>query len=163
VFTNQTWNRRDIRQSVSPGAGGIMSARAAAGLFAMLAGRGALDGVRLLSEERLLWCTEPRDDAHAPDPTRPSGSWVGQGGYWLGGASPPAWPVVGDGPHILCHPGAGGSIGWADLDTGLAVVILHNRMQDAATFSSTDPDKNPFLGLADAVRAVAAEHRAAMR
>jgi CubicO group peptidase (beta-lactamase class C family) len=160
VFTGPIWNRLDIRRSVSPGAGAIMSARAAARLFAMLAGRGALGGVRLLSEQRLLWCTVPRDDALAPDPTRPSGAWVGQGGYWLGGQSPPAWPVVGDGQHILCHPGAGGSIGWADLDSGLAVAILHNRMQDAPTFSSTDPGKNPFLELADAVRLVASDRRA---
>lgn len=161
VFTGPIWNRRDIRQSVGPGAGGIMSARDAARFFAMLAGKGELDGVRLLSEERLRWCTQPRDDAYAPDPTRPAWAWVGQGGYWLGGDSPPAWPVVGAGTQILCHPGAGGSIGWADMDTGLAVAILHNGMQDAATMSSTDPAHNPFLMLADAVRAVASDHQGA--
>lgn len=161
VFTGPLWNRRDIRQSVGPGAGGIMSARAAARFFALLAGKGELDGVRLLSPERLAWCTQPRDDAHAPDPTRPAWAWVGQGGYWLGGESPPAWPVVGAGSQILCHPGAGGSIGWADMESGLAVAILHNQMQDPAAMVSTDTTRNPFLMLADAVRTVASERRAA--
>ncbi|MCW2991779.1 MAG: hypothetical protein JWM73_2373 [Solirubrobacterales bacterium] len=156
IYPGPAFNRRDVRQSVGPGGGGIMTARAAARFFAMLAGRGELDGVRLLSAERLLWCTEPREDALSPDPILGWTAWVGQGGYWLGGAAPPAYPVVGDGPHILCHPGAGGSIGWADLDTGLSCAITHNWMQGERS-NSTDPDVNPFLRLADAVRAVAAE------
>jgi CubicO group peptidase (beta-lactamase class C family) len=158
IYPGPVFNRRDVRQSVGPGGGGIMTARAAARFFAMLAGRGALDGVRLLSEERLLWCTEPRDDPHAMDPILGWSAWVGQGGYWLGGASPPACPVVGDGLHVLCHPGAGGAIGWADLDTGLSVAIMHNWMHGERA-SSTDPEVNPFARLADAVRAVAADRR----
>ena len=90
-----------------------------------------------------------------PDPILGWTAWVGRGGYWLGGGAPPAYPVVGDGPHILCHPGAGGSIGWADLDSGLSCAITHNWMQGDRS-NSTDPEVNPFLRLADAVRDVAA-------
>src|SRR5207247_6539170 len=46
---------------------------------------------------------------------------VGVGGYWLA-----ADGVVGKG-RILCHPGLGNSVGWADLDNRLAVAICHNR------------------------------------
>jgi len=46
---------------------------------------------------------------------------VGIGGYWL-----TADGVVGQG-RILCHPGLGNSVGWADLDNRLAVAICHNR------------------------------------
>jgi CubicO group peptidase (beta-lactamase class C family) len=157
IFPGPVFNRRGVRQSVNPGAGGIMTARAAARFFAMLAGRGSLDGFRLLSEDRLLWCTQPRDEPHAGDPILGWTPWLGQGGYWLGGASPPANPLVGNGPRVLCHPGHGGSIGWADLDKGLSGAIFHNTLQDDP--NSTDPDVNPFIRLADAVRAVASEHR----
>ena len=57
-------------------------------------------------------------------------------------------------PHILAHGGAGGSIGWSDLDAGLAVVITHNRM-----FGALPLDQNPFAPIARAVQAVAAELR----
>ncbi|MFD2354287.1 hypothetical protein ACFSTC_40920 [Nonomuraea ferruginea] len=41
-------------------------------------------------------------------------------------------------------------MGWADLASGLAVVITHNRM-----FLGAAPGAEPFVPLADAVRAVA--------
>jgi hypothetical protein len=41
---------------------------------------------------------------------------VGYGGFWLAEG------------RVLSHPGAGGSIGWADVDSGLAVAFCHNQM-----------------------------------
>jgi CubicO group peptidase (beta-lactamase class C family) len=158
IYPGPTYNRRDVRQSVGPGAGAIMTARAGAQFFAMLAGGGALGGVRLLSSERLEQCTRPRADALSPDPILGYTPLVGAGGYWLGGASPPAYPVVGRGERILGHPGAGGSIAWADLDTGLSAAIFHNMMHGDRV-NSTDPDVNPFLRLADAIRDIADESR----
>jgi CubicO group peptidase (beta-lactamase class C family) len=159
VAPGTVFNRPDVRQSVNPGAGGIMSARAAARLFAMLARRGTLAGVRLLSEDLVLSFAEPRADAEATDATLGIPVMVGRRGYWLGGPSPCAYPIVGKGPRVLCSPGAGGSIAWADLDTGLSGAILHNMMHQEQMFSA-DPAVNPFLGLADAVRDVAAERAA---
>lgn len=49
------------------------------------------------------------------------------------------------------------AIGWADLDEGLSVSIQHNMMHQDQMFSA-DPETNPFMRLADAVREVAAEH-----
>jgi CubicO group peptidase (beta-lactamase class C family) len=72
---------------------------------------------------------------------------LGMGGFWLGGESPPSAPVVGRNSHIICHPGAGGSIGWADPDARLAVAICHNRM-----FHVPTPKGNPFAPIGDAVR-----------
>ncbi len=158
VVPGTVFNRTDVRQSVNPGAGGIMNARSVARLFAMLANRGELDGVRLLSEDLVLSCAEPRADAEATDETLGAPVMVGQHGYWLGGPRF-AYPIVGQGPHVLCSPGAGGSIAWADLDTGLSAAILHNMMHPAEMFSP-DPDVNPFFRLADAIRAVAADRRA---
>jgi len=41
----------------------------------------------------------------------------------------------------------GGSIGWADPDTRLAVAMTHNRM-----FRATTPEENPFVPIGEAVR-----------
>lgn len=158
VVPSTIFNRSDIRQSVNPGAGGIMTARAVARLFAMLAGKGELDGNRLLSEELAWSLAERRDDAEADDQTLGAPVLVGARGFWLGGPTPIAYPVVGDGDHVLCSPGAGGSIAWADLDTGLSVAILHNMMHPEEMFSPDDA-VNPFIRLADAVRDVAADAR----
>lgn len=154
VVPGTVFNRRELRQSVSPGAGGIMTARGIARLFSLLARHGELDGTRLLSEELVLSLAEPRDDAGADDQTLGVPVLVGARGFWLGGPPPTAYPAAGNGERILCSPGAGGSIAWTDLDTGLSAAILHNMMHPDEMFSP-DPDVNPFLRLSDAIRAVA--------
>src|SRR5207248_9702850 len=58
--TQEVFGRADVRRACLPGAGGIMNARSAARFFAMLAQGGALDGVRLLSEELVRWFSVPR-------------------------------------------------------------------------------------------------------
>ena len=51
-------------------------------------------------------------------------------GFWMGGNSQPEnlGRQIGDNPRAIGHPGAGGSIAWADPDKRLAVAICHNRM-----------------------------------
>ena len=53
VSSAEVVNRPDVRRASIPGGGGIMSARAIARHYAMLAGYGTLDGTRLLSAERI--------------------------------------------------------------------------------------------------------------
>ena len=146
------YNRDDIRMACLPGGGAIGNARSIARFFAMLARGGELDGVRLLSRERLSYCTTPRDKAEEPDQVLYGGNAVmpmGKGGFWLDGT------VFGGGPNVLCHAGLGGSAGFADLETGLAVSICHNRL--FAGYSVKKPD-HPFHLLAQTIRAVAAPH-----
>jgi CubicO group peptidase (beta-lactamase class C family) len=143
----KVFGRPDVRRACIPGAGGIMNARSAARFFAMLANGGELNGVRLLSEERVRSFSVPRTKRDEFDPVVWRVLNLGMGGFWLGGDSPSAPPVVGRNPHTICHPGAGGSIGWADLDARLAVAICHNRMFDAPT-----AEGNPFAPIGDAVR-----------
>ncbi|MFF1253731.1 serine hydrolase domain-containing protein [Pseudarthrobacter sp. NPDC058329] len=144
------YNTALSRRTINPGAGIIADAKSIARFFAVLAGRGELDGVRLLSEDRVLSFTEPRPDTEQPDAYMGVPAHVGTSGYWVGGPAPAGYALLGDNPQLLHHPGAGGSIGWAELDTGLAVAINHNFMRDAA-------GEDPFTPVVTAVRETAAE------
>jgi CubicO group peptidase (beta-lactamase class C family) len=148
-------NREDTWAACLPGAGGIANAESVARLFAMLAGGGQFRGTRLLSPERIQACRQPRDDTQAPDAIFEAPAWIGQGGYWLGGDLRRRIPADGTLPVILNQPGAGGSTGWAELDTGLAAAICHNRQ---FVVDRTDPGFTARITpIADAVREVARE------
>jgi len=124
VFPNaQVYNRRDVRRAVIPAGGGIMSARAIARHYAALAEGGSLGGVRLLSPERLALATTLQTEA--PDlvlgePVRKALGWR------LGG---PLSPMSGR-RSAFGHPGAGGSIGFADPEQHLAVGITKNLLRN---------------------------------
>jgi len=138
----RVFERPDVRRACIPGVGGIFNARSQARFFAMLAQGGELDGVRLLSRERVAGFSTLRTASDELDPVMfgiplP----ISVGGYWLGG------PKVKN-PRAIWHPGAGGSIGWADPDARLAVAICHNRM-----FNTRDPAEDPILPICDAIRA----------
>jgi CubicO group peptidase (beta-lactamase class C family) len=150
-------NRHDIWQACLPATGGIMSARDGVRLFAMLANLGELDGVRLLSRQRVLSFTTPRPNAADLDLVMVGGGRaappVGIGGLWLDGT------VFGGGPAVLCHTGAGGSAGYADTGSGLSAVICHNRL-----FEGDGPAGiNPHAALVSAIREVAAPYLEARR
>ncbi|HKD69564.1 MAG TPA: serine hydrolase domain-containing protein [Candidatus Binataceae bacterium] len=136
------FGRPDVRRACIPGAGGIMNAREVARLFAMLANEGELDGVRMLSAERVCSFSKPRPNTELPDAILGFPVRVGTAGYWLGGPTAPS--VVGSNPRTLHHPGAGGSIGWANPHTRLAGAICHNRMFNAP--------QDPFGPIAEAIR-----------
>jgi CubicO group peptidase (beta-lactamase class C family) len=145
-------NRRDVIQACLPGAGAVMSARAGARFFAMLASGGTLDGVRVLADETVRAQSAARTNPGEVDQALMGGAGVvppiGNGGYWL------ADQVAGAGPNLLCHGGSGGSIGWADLDRQVGAVVCHNRMIDTSRPGSS---ASPFLALGVAIRAIADE------
>jgi CubicO group peptidase (beta-lactamase class C family) len=141
------FERADVRRAEVAGVGGIFNARSEARFWALLANGGEFDGTRLLSRSRVAALNEPRMNATEPDPVMfgiplP----ISVGGYWLGGPNTPVCSAVS--PRALCHPGQGGSIGWADPDTQVAVAICHNRL-----FNANSPAEDPILPIADAVRA----------
>jgi CubicO group peptidase (beta-lactamase class C family) len=139
-----------VQAAEIPGAGGVMNARSAARVFAMLACGGELDGVRLVSESRLRSLLDPRPDTGERDRVSGTVRMIGVGGYWLGGEAPPGDVLYGSSHSVLGHPGAGGSNGWADLDSRVAIVICHNRMfnPDAMT-----PLTHPFLPIVQSIHA----------
>ena len=135
----RVFGRPDVQRACIAGVGGIFNARDEARFWAMLAQGGELDGVRLLSAERVAAFSNIRDNGDEPDPVMfgvpiP----ISVGGYWLGGHRV-------SGPRCIWHPGAGGSLGWADPDQQLAVAVCHNRM-----FNAHDPNDDPILPISKA-------------
>lgn len=136
----RVFGRPDVQRACIAGVGGIFNARDEARFWAMLAGGGKLDGVRLLSADRVANFSNVRDNGDEPDPVMfgmpiP----ISVGGYWLGGHRVSS-------PRAIWHPGAGGSLGWADPEQTLAVAICHNRM-----FNARDPKDDPILPISKAI------------
>jgi CubicO group peptidase (beta-lactamase class C family) len=156
-FVPEIYNRSDVRAACILGAGGIADARSVASFFSLLAGRGQTNGVRLLSEDRVLSFLAPRPDHDSIDFIFSGVMLVGMGGIMV---HPRGVVSAREGERILCGVGAGSSIGWADVDTGLSFAMCHNRMVVnpvmAATQKSDAPDP-PFAELGDVLREIAAE------
>ena len=69
----RVYGRADVRSACLPGSGGMMTARSVARFLAMLAQGGTLDGVRLLSPERVAAFSRPgRPCAYDPVVGRPN-------------------------------------------------------------------------------------------
>jgi CubicO group peptidase (beta-lactamase class C family) len=138
----EPFGRPELRRACIPAVGGIFTARATARLFAMLANGGAIGGVRLLSADRVASFSLSRENFDEAEPVF-FGMHVplGTGGFWLGGPNPPT--SAPRNAHALCHPGMGGSIGWADPDRQLAVAFCHNRLFDALT---VEDDPRTLIG-----------------
>jgi CubicO group peptidase (beta-lactamase class C family) len=105
-----------------PSANGIMTARALARLYSCLANGGQLDGVRIMSDDRVKIMSERQ--THRPDRiiTLPIGYALG---FMCGGDG--AWP---QGPRVSAfgHAGLGGSIGFCDPAIDMAFGFTLNAM-----------------------------------
>lgn len=112
------WRRAEI-----PAANAHGTARAVARLYGALAGGGTLDGVEVLPRDilRLAWQEQScGDDAVLGVSTRFSLGWM------LSQDRPGA--AFGPGRRSFGHPGAGGSVGFADPDARLGFCYAMNRM-----------------------------------
>jgi CubicO group peptidase (beta-lactamase class C family) len=149
LFGPETYNRPDVHRAVIPAAGGIADARSVARIFSLLANGGEVDGVRLLSEDRVLSFLEPRPDTNGYDETNEApGMAIGTGAFYL---HVDELGYISPGPadrRVLCHPGSGGSVAWADLDARVSLAICHNRQFIA-------PPEPPLAALGDAMYEVA--------
>lgn len=139
----EVFNRPDVRRASIPGAGGIMSARALARHYAMLAGFGTLGKTKVLSHERV----EAARTKQTEDKDEVIGSPIPKGlGYFLGGGGMGA--AMGPSNQTFGHPGAGGSIGFADPESRLAVGFTKNLMKGGG-----DPNRASALLVANEIRA----------
>jgi CubicO group peptidase (beta-lactamase class C family) len=147
ALTPAVFERADVRRAEVAGVGGIFTARSEACFWAMLANGGELDGVRILSSEIVKTLGVPRSNSEELDPVMFNIPLpISLGGFWLGGHSPPVCSAKS--ARAICHPGQGGSIGWADFDANLAVAICHNRL-----FNASSTEEDAILAVANAVRA----------
>ena len=114
----QVFNRREVLQAAIPASGGVFSARGLARHYAMLAGWGQLDRVRVLPEARLRAGIELQsfewDEIYRVRVRRALGYRRGRDTGPL--ASPDAFG----------HVGGGGSFGYADPSRRLAIGFAKN-------------------------------------
>lgn len=115
-------NTPEWRQAELPAANGHGNARALARIYGALACGGEVDGVRLLEPDSV---TRARtEQVSGPDATL-GGMPMRYGlGYMLRSDFMPFSPN----PNAFGHPGAGGSIGLADPDTGVGFGYVMNKM-----------------------------------
>ncbi len=114
-------NTREWRAAEIPAANGHTTARSLAKLYGVLARGGELDGVRVMSKEQVAKCSI--EQSNGPDAllminTRFSlGFMMSQPGASLG-----------PNPKSFGHPGAGGSLGYADPDAKIGFGYTMNKM-----------------------------------
>jgi CubicO group peptidase (beta-lactamase class C family) len=140
-WTPESVNTRAWRAAEIPAVNAHTNARALARLYGVLACGGEGDGVRLLRPETLARATEQQ--CEGPDAVTGL-----PGRLALGfGLSLPEWPL-GPGRRSFGHPGAGGSVGFADPEARLGFGYTPNRM--GAGLDLRDPRT---IALIDAVYA----------
>jgi CubicO group peptidase (beta-lactamase class C family) len=120
AFAEQgVWNQPRVRAAEIPAANGVTNARSLSRMYAAVIGE--IDGVRLLSPEQVdkaRTCqTKGADKVLMFETTIGLGFWT----------SSPAAPYGGKG--AFGHSGAGGSMGFADPEHGLAGGYVMNQMQ----------------------------------
>ena len=125
------FNDPEIRRACLPSANGHFTARALARMYGALANGGEIDGVRLVSKDRVA--EMQRIQTEAPDRVifglripKAIGFWGG--GRWAPGGAP---SFMGSRRTAFGHPGRGGSAAWADPDVGLSVAVTVNKLQAA--------------------------------
>jgi CubicO group peptidase (beta-lactamase class C family) len=113
------WNRRQLRACELPSSNGVGDARSVARLYASLIGE--VDGVRTLTPQTVAAASACQ--VRGPDRVILVETAFGLG-YMLGPALPAAC-----GPRAFGHGGAGGSVSFADPDTGLAFAYAMNHLR----------------------------------
>jgi CubicO group peptidase (beta-lactamase class C family) len=121
-----TYNDMRIRKACLPSANGHFTARALARMYGALANGGEIDGVRLVSPERIpqmhRLMTDKPDRVIMGMPMRKSI------GYFMGGKIGGVAGAMGPRDTAFGHPGAGGSIAFADPEVGLSIAVTINKM-----------------------------------
>ena len=116
---NDMWNRRDLHAAEMPSSNGICTARALARAYAALIGE--VDGIRML--EPAIVEGAARVQSAGPDRVLGVATRFG-----TGFALPPMLGA-GLGHSAFGHPGAGGSLGFADPDAGVSLGYVMNQMK----------------------------------
>lgn len=117
------FNTRELHATEMPGANGITNARSLARMYAATISE--VDGVRLFGDDTLELARSER--ASGPDLTLVKSTRFGAG-FWLHDTST---PMIQDGS--FGHPGAGGSLGYANPELGIGYGYVMNQMGGGLT------------------------------
>jgi CubicO group peptidase (beta-lactamase class C family) len=121
------FNSSAFRGGLYPSANGHGNARSVARIFAALSCGGVIDEVRILSSALVERLREP---AWHNDCALTGRNFAYGLGFFQNLPQP---PIMGNGPRSFGHPGAGGAIGFADPDQGLAFAYSPNKMCGGAS------------------------------
>lgn len=113
-----SWNDPDVHAAQIPAANGICTARSLARMYAALVGE--VDGVRLLTDATVATATEVQSEGSDHVLMVPTKFGLG---FMLSSSFSPF-----GGPRSFGHPGAGGSVGFADPDGEWAFGYVMNKM-----------------------------------
>jgi CubicO group peptidase (beta-lactamase class C family) len=121
------YNDMRVRKACIPSANGHFTARALARMYGALANGGEVDGVRLVSPTRIA----PMQRVYTDAPDRViMGMPIRKGiGFFMGGKTAGVHGATGPRETAFGHPGAGGSIAFADPEVGLSIAVTINKMQ----------------------------------
>jgi len=123
VIESGAVNSRAWRGAEIPAANGHGTARGLARIYGALAREGELDGVQVLSPAQIAHANSEqsfgRDEVLAPLHTR----------FGLGFFMTQPMIPFGPNPRAFGHPGAGGSIAFADPDARIGIAYVMNQMQ----------------------------------
>ena len=116
AHNSEAWRRSEI-----PAANGHSDARSLARVYGALACGGSLDGVAVLSPESIARATT--EQAAGPDAMLPDSTRFAQGFLLSMDGN------MGPNPRSFGHPGAGGSLGFADPDRRIGFGYVMNQMK----------------------------------
>ncbi len=138
------FNDLRVRRACLPSANGHFSARALARMYGALANGGQIDGVRLVSPERIAQMQRVLTSEVDRVLMLPMRKGIG---FWMGGQIGPMPSARGPRLTAFGHDGAGGSSAFADPEAGLSVAVVPNLMQLTLTA------EGPTLAICNLIRA----------
>ncbi len=116
-------NTAEWRRAEIPAANGHGTARSLARVYGALANGGELQGVRVLTPQSIERCHT--EQSRGPDEVLQISTRFGLGFMLSQGTRDTSF---GPNPRAFGHPGAGGSLGFADPDTGIGFGYVMNKM-----------------------------------
>ena len=133
VTSTRAWRAAEI-----PAANGQATARSLARIYGAAASGGSIDGIHVINSDTL-------DNALIEQSYGPDAVLQMETRFGLGWMLTSEFMPLGPNPRAFGHPGAGGSLGYADLDASIGFGYTMNQMQNNL---SGDPR---VIGLIDAV------------
>jgi CubicO group peptidase (beta-lactamase class C family) len=137
------WNKMELRKACIPAGNGHFTARALAKMYGALAADGSINGVKLVSPDRIHHMNRMVTDRVDIVVSRKIRRSIG---FILGGIQNGIHGPIGPRLTAFGHSGAGGSVAFADPKEELAIAVTLNKME------MSTPDKGRTLEICNLIR-----------